>query len=141
MNQCQTCKSTTVSDIECPTCRYGVMKGEWEMPCIVYTCQSCGERIVGGSFWYPCMTEDKKYQVQITAEKLSQQQLLAVAGYLHLPVIQFRKAFLENKTMDRQFSLKEVMELIILLKQNDILYEAFPEIEYEDYWKCEKRCQ
>lgn len=141
MGQCQTCRSTTVSDITCPMCRHGVMKGEWKMPCIVYTCQGCGKQIVGGSVFYPCMMDDKKYQVQIKEEKLSKKQLLAAAGYLKLPVLQFRKLSAENKMINRLFSLKEVMELLLLLKQNNVSCEVFPEKEYEDYWKCEKRCQ
>ena len=138
MNKCEECQNTTVSDITCPICKVGIMKGKWISPCIEYTCQKRKEQIIGGSFYYPCMMDETKYQVRIIAKELSQKQLIFVSKYLYSPVLQLKEALGKEGIIRKDFYLNEVMEFATQLEKNDIEYEIIPEILYKDYRRCEK---
>lgn len=138
MNKCVECQNTTVSDIVCPTCKVGIMKGKWTSPCIEYTCQKCKEKIIGGSFYYPCMTDETKYQVRIITKELSQKQMVFISKYLYIPVLQLKEELHKECMIRKDFYLIDVMEFVSWLEKNDIEYEIIPEILYKDYRRCEK---
>lgn len=139
MDKCTECQNRKIGEIPCCACGAGIMHGKWEHPCILYTCNTCGESFVGASIWYPCEEEKTEYQVEIVMPELSTRQLVFLAGRLSVPVLQMRAELEKNRTLKRVFCLRDVMELSRQLEKNDILYAVFPPIEYSIYWSCEKR--
>ena len=139
MDKCTDCRNQKIGEIPCCACGVGIMHGKWESPCILYTCDVCGESFTGAGFWYPCEEEKTEYQVEIVMQELSSRQLVFLAGRLSVPVLQMKAELEKNRTLERTFCLSDVMELSRQLEQNGILYAVFPQIEYSMYWNCGER--
>lgn len=113
------------------------MKGEWNSPGILYTCQYCGVSLIGDGFWTPCQSDETEYQIKIHISPLSNIQILVVSKALAIPVLQLKELSM-NKMINKKFRLPEVSDFMSLLKKNEIAYEIIPEFMYPDYWSCKR---
>ena len=90
MDKCTECRNRQIGDIPCRACGVGIMRGSWKRPCVLYTCDVCGESLAGASFWYSCEEDKTEYQVEVVMQELSSRQLEQHGiSYAVLPQVEY----------------------------------------------------
>lgn len=140
IDYCKDCiRNKKIEDIPCNQCKTGKMTAKLEDFILILTCGNCGASIQGYSFYAPCESDNNKYKITITSQQLSNEQIMIINKYTHIPALEIKSIIQSDGNLNRKFYLNDVMEISKILDKNNIPYMIQPEIPYSNYNKCKKR--
>lgn len=122
---------------ECYQCGQETMEWQWDRCSVIGTCLACGASVVVGSFWAECMVDYKHYSLTICNLELTPQQTIKLSKMVAIRVLELKTMLGEDKVIDRQFSLREILPILHYLKKEEIIYRLEPELPYSEIWECE----
>lgn len=138
MDECANCiKNNPPQTGECYQCGRETMEWQWDGACVIGNCSICGASVVVASFFPACVVDNNKYSLTICTSELTPQQMIKLSKMVAIRVLELKKMLGEDKGIDRQFSLKEILPILHYLKNEEIPYYLEPEMPYSEIWECE----
>lgn len=137
MDLCANCiRFRTFEVVRCENCGEMTILPILQGKCMIYSCKNCKYTLVGSSFYSPCERDNEKYSIKICKKMIINTHIVKLCKLTSLRALTIYRNIVSENSLEKQFTLKEVMIIVQYLEDQGIEYTITPNNLYSKYFGC-----